>query len=221
MLFALGSPAALLVLVGSFVVAATAHGLVQAWVAVRSGQPRRAPARRTRPDPRRHLDPFGTVAAAISGLGWARQPGDDRVIRRLPIVLLSGGAANLLLGVVALLAAARLTSGVLVSSLADLQSGVPNAMSWAGLLSIFGLTNLAMGALSLVPLPPLPAGRLLFLIAPRSAGWQRAEYHLVEQNIGTAVLLALLLIPLGGPRPVLPVILDAVVAPVLRLLAGG
>lgn len=221
MLYALGMPVALLVLAVSFVLAATAHGSVQAWAAARSGGRRAVRGRGVRPDPRRQLDPFGTIAAAISGLGWARQPREDRVSRFLPVVLLSGVAANLLLGAVALLAAARLTPDVLAGSLADLQNGVSDAMSLAGLLYLFGLTNLAMAVLSLVPLPPLPGGRLLFHVAPRSAGWRRAEYHLVERNIGVAVLLALLVIPLGGPRPLLPTVLDAVVRPMLRLLVGG
>ena len=40
----------------------------------------------------------------------------------------------------------------------------------------------------------------MFLYAPRTRGWQKAEYHLVEQNIGTVILLALLLIPLAELR---------------------
>jgi hypothetical protein len=49
----------------------------------------------------------------------------------------------------------------------------------------------------------------------------RAEYQLVERNIGVAVLLALLLIPLGGPVPVLPALLDTILSPVLSALCGA
>ena len=76
-------------------------------------------------------------------------------------------------------------------------------------------------ALSLVPLPPLDGGRLLFALAPRSPGWQKAEYQLDERNIGIAVLLALLLIPLGGPQALLPVLLDTLAGPLLDRVTGG
>ena len=39
--------------------------------------------------------------------------------------------------------------------------------------------------------------------------------------LGIAVLLALLLIPLGGPQALLPVLLDTVVGPLADLVTGG
>ena len=45
--------------------------------------------------------------------------------------------------------------------------------------------------------------------------------QLDERNIGIAVLLALLLIPLGGPQPLLPVLLDTIAGPVLDRVTGG
>jgi len=86
---------------------------------------------------------------------------------------------------------------------------------------LFGLMNAYVGVLSLVPLPPLDGGRLLFGLAPRTSGWQKAEYHLVEQNIGLVAVLVLLLLPLGGPQALLPVVLDRVVSPLVRLATGG
>ena len=71
------------------------------------------------------------------------------------------------------------------------------------------------------PLPPLPGGTALFAVAPPSLGWQKAHYQLVERNIGTAVVLALLLIPLGGPTALLPTVLGSVVGPLVRVVSGG
>jgi Zn-dependent protease len=88
-------------------------------------------------------------------------------------------------------------------------------------LLLVGASQLYLGVLSLVPLPPLDGGRLLFGLAPRTHGWLRAEHQLVERNIGVAILLALLLIPLGGPVPLLPDLLDTVLSPLLRVLCGG
>ena len=222
MLYALGDPVSLVVLVLSFVVAATLHGWVQSLVAVRQGDRRPAAAGRTRLDPRRQLDPFGAVAAAIAGVGWSR-PLDPPDRRRggLVVLLLSGAVANLVVGFAAL-AAFRLVGGLaLGASVPQLQYGVQGAGLLERCLLLFGLMNVFVGLLSLVPLPPLDGGRLLFALAPRTPGWQKAEYQLDERGIGVAVLLALLLIPLGGPQALLPVLLDTIVGPLVDLVTGG
>ena len=82
----------------------------------------------------------------------------------------------------------------------------------------FAATNLACGVLALVPIPPLEAGIWLWSRLPRSPGARRIAYHLLEEAWGIAVLLVLLLLPLGGNRPVLLAVLDAVGDPLLRLV---
>lgn len=226
MLYALAQPASLGVLLVSYVVGLTLHGWVQSLVADRVGDRRPRSEQRLQPDPRRHLDPFGVVGAAISGLGWAR-PVEVLDRRRRTAVLwvaLCGPAVNLLLGVGLLLAwrFAFGPGGLVGGAAAVLQHGISfDAGVGTTALLLVGASQLYLGALSLVPLPPLDGGRLLFALAPRSQGWQRAQHALVEQNIGLAVLLALLIIPLGGPLPLLPQLLDTVLGPVLKLLCGG
>jgi len=226
-LYALGDPVSFVVLVLSFLVAATLHGWVQALVATRTGDRRPAAEGRTRPDPRRHVDPFGAVAAAIAGVGWARpvEPPDRRRRGALVAVLLSGAVANLVVGAVLLLGVQALTGGITGMTVQLLQYGVGRGIGGGDLLArallMLGLMHVYVGALSLVPLPPLDGGRLLFALAPRSPGWQKAEHQLDERGIGIAVLLALLLIPLGGPQALLPVLLDTVVGPLVDLVTGG
>jgi Zn-dependent protease len=226
-LYALGDPVSFVVLVLSFLVAATLHGWVQALVATRNGDRRPAAEGRTRFDPRRHVDPFGAVAAAIAGVGWARpvEPPDRRRRGALVAVLLSGAVANLVVGFALLTAVRVLTGGITGMTVQLLQYGVGQGLGGGDLLTrsllMLGLMHVYVGALSLVPLPPLDGGRLLFALAPRSPGWQKAEHQLDERNIGIAVLLALLLIPLGGPQALLPVLLDTVVGPLADLVTGG
>lgn len=227
MLYALGDPVSLLLLLLSFVVAVTLHGWVQCLVASRSGLRGPVAEGRTRPDPRRHVDPFGAVSAAIAGIGWAKplDPPDRRNRGALIRVLLSGAVANLVVGLGALALLPLLTSSVgsLVTFLGPsrlLQSGIEGDLAARALLFL-GLANLMTGLLSLVPIPPLDGGRLLFGLAPRSPGWQKAEYQLDERNIGVAVLLALMLIPLGGPQALLPTILDTLAGPLVRLVTGA
>lgn len=223
MLYALGQPVDFVLLVLSFVVAVTLHGWVQALAASRAGERTPAQEGRLQPDPRRQVDPFGAIAGAVSGIGWSRQV--EPVARlsrgRLVAVLLSGTVANALVGVASLVAFRALGGPPVGGSTLVLQRGVGDGDLLLVVLYLFGLSNVFVAALSLVPLPPLPGGTLLFALAPQSSGWQKARYRLIEQNIGVAVLLALLLIPLGGPQALLPTILDTLVDPLLTLLLGG
>ena len=225
MLYALGDPVAFVLLVLSFLFAVTLHGWVAAVAADRGGDRRPRAEGRLRPDPRRHLDPFGAIAGAIAGLGWARplEPAGLRTRRAALIAsCLAGPAVNLLLAAAALLAFRAVSGqGLSAVSAAVLQHGVSGGSLAERALLLLGLMNAYVGVLSLVPLPPLDGGRLLFGLAPRTAGWQKAEYHLVEQNIGLAVILVLVLLPLGGPQPLLPTILDTIVSPLVRLVTGG
>jgi Zn-dependent protease len=224
-LYALAHPASLAVLVISFVLGLSLRGAFEALLARTCGDRRPAAEGRLNPDPRRQVDPFGVVAALISGLGWSRPVELYRVRERrvLLAVNLGGPALNLVLGA-ALLLAWRLTDGparcVGSGAAYALQHGVPE-LTGGGALLLAGASQIYLGALALVPLPPLEGGRLLFGLAPRTHGWLRAEYQLVERNIGIAILLALLIIPLGGPVPLLPSVLDSILSPLLNGLCGG
>jgi Zn-dependent protease len=222
-LYALGDPLSFVLLLASFLLAATAHGWAASVVAARTGDRRPAAQGRLRPDPRRHIDPFGAIAALIGGFGWARPLEPARRGRRGGLVAscLAGPLVNLALAAAALLAFRSMTGSSPLVAASILRDGLalPDVAQRAALL--FGLMNLSVGLLSLVPLPPLDGGRLLFGLAPRSRGWQQAEYHLVDQNVGLVAILLLMLLPLGGPQPLLPAVLDDLARPLARLLTGG
>ena len=226
MLYALAHPLSLALLLASYVIGLTLHGWVQARVADRMEDRRPRQELRLLPDPRRQLDPYGAVAAAISGLGWARPVEllDRRRRGAVLAVALSGPAVNVLLGV-ALLLTLRFRYGAVPvrAGLASvLQHGFPSGVQLAPTaLLVVGASQLYLGALSLLPLPPLDGGRLLFALAPVTAGWQRARHALIEQNIGIAVLLALLLLPLGSSLPLLPQVLDSLLTPLVNAICGG
>lgn len=222
MLYALGQPVSFLVLLVSFLIAVTLHGWVQARAAARLGEQAPRLEGRTTPDPRRHVDPFGAIGAAVSGAGWSRQVelSPRRSRGQVVTVLLSGVVVNAVVGVAALVGYRAAGGPPVGGTLLALQRGVDGDLGLVALY-LFGLMNVAVALLSIVPLPPLPGGQLLFALAPTTPGWQKARYRLVEQNIGTGVLLALLLIPLGGPQPLLPTVLDTLLQPALRPVLGG
>ncbi len=226
MLQALGDPVSLLLLLVAFVLALVIQGLTQALIATRVGDPRPRQERRLSPDPRRHIDPFGAVGGLIAGIGWAKpyDPPDRRRRGALVAVLATGPLLLSTLGLLLLVAFRLLagSSGGLPSRglVTLLQFGIGGPLELRALLLI-GVSWLFFGVLALVPLPPLAGGYLLFGLAPRTGTWQKAEYQLIERNIGIAVLLALLLIPLGGPRALLPSLLDTLLGPLVSLVTGG
>lgn len=223
MLYALGDPVSFVLLVLAFVVCVTFVGWTTATLAARRGAPGLWQEGRTRPDPRRQVDPFGAVAAAISGLGWARpvELPPRRTGRPAALVLLAGPLLLLAAGLGALAAFGAAVAPLGGASAQFLQQGIALDALGERAWLLTALMATYVGALSLVPLPPLPGGQLLFALAPRSPGWQKAEYQLVERNIGTAVLLALLVIPLGSPQALLPNVLDTVLSPLVRVATGG
>lgn len=225
MLYALGDPVSFLILVASFLIAVTLHGWVSAVAADRSGDRRPRREGRLRLDPRRHLDPFGAIAAAIAGVGWARplEPAGTRPRKGALIAsCLAGALVNLALGAVALVAFHQVAGAALIGATSTvLQHGITGGSIGERALLLLGLMNAYVGLLSLVPLPPLDGGRLLFGLAPRTPGWQKAEYYLVEQNFGLGAVLLLLLLPLGGQQALLPTLLDDILSPLVRLLTGG
>ncbi len=221
MLYALGDPVSFLLLVIAFVVCAVVAGWLSALACSRLGLRELRAERRTRPDPRRQVDPFGAVGAAVSGIGWARPI--DPGLRRgagVALALVAGPLVVLGAGLGALAAYGATAGGLPGVSAVVLQRGLSADLAERAWL-LGGLMATYVGALSLVPLPPLPGGHALLAVAPRTIGWQKARYQLVDRGIGTAVVLALLLIPLGGATALLPAVLDSVLSPLVRLVTGA
>lgn len=220
MLYALAEPVSFVVLLLSTVVALTLHGWVTSLLSARAGDASLRREGRLRPDPRRHVDPFGAIAALVGGVGWSLPVATPDRRRRTPLVLscLAGSAVVILVGAAALVAlglgGTSVGAGSVSGVLRDGAGGLPLGQR---VLLLAGVVHLFTGVLSLVPLLPLAGGRLLFALAPRTAGWQQAEYQLGERNIGVAVLVGLSLL---APA-LLYAVLDAFVAPLTRALTGG
>jgi Zn-dependent protease len=226
-LYALEHPAAFVVLLASFVLGMSLRGWAQSLVADRAGDRRPRLEQRLTPDPRRHLDPFGAVAAALSGLGWSKavELPERRSRAKVVLVALAGPLVNIALGVGVLLACRFAFDPVGLSQVYGfvgasqfLQHGLDLSGGYLqGSLLLLGASQLYLGVLALVPLPPLDGGRLMLALAPATQGWQKARYYLVEQNIGTVLVLVMLVI---GNDPLLTHLLDVILKPVLRLLLG-
>lgn len=224
MIYAVAHPTALLGLVVGFLVGAVLRGSAQALAAARLGS---AEGRlRRRPHARLHVDPFAAVAAVLSGVGWAaraplparRGMGPALTVSAVGVAVNAALAALGLAGFVAAGGSMSGLSGVPLSS--TVHGGSVLAGSALGTAALaFAMENLAMAVLTVVPMPPTETGRII-AARVRSASWRRVAYRLDDENWGVAVLLLLLLLPLGNQPAPLLALLDAVVKGVLRLFGG-
>lgn len=214
MLRALVTPAIFLGMLLGFLLAVVVSYLAQA-VAARLTTGRWSFGARPKDaiDPRRVLDPFGAVAAAVAGPGWGRSVEPARkTVAAIVVTSLIGPIAAIVVGlaVLALLPILGETDPTVLAFIgpADLLGGL-DAPFVDGVVLAAGLELIAIGVLGFVPLPPLPMWTILDRLVPDSLGWQKAKFWLVERNIGVVVLLVLLLLPLGGGIPLLVLLVDA------------
>lgn len=235
MLYALRYPFSFGVLVLAFVVGLCARGIAQRLV---SGQRRPAWAKRlTRRAGLRwlkpYVDPYGCVAAAIGGPAWGppvdvpavrgRPPG--KVVGQLlagPIVLAGLGFAALA-GFHAWAGGLHHPAGILEATYhGELFVAYPSHIHYLlgygqVALLLAGVEWLAMGVLAIMPLPPLDGGKLLFALAPKTLGWQKARFRLDDENWGVLILLILAL-PVLVRTPLLVSFLGHIVDPLVGVV---
>jgi hypothetical protein len=157
----------------------------------------------------------------IGGPGWGPRPArrrgrwDDLLLLVAALVV----HALLAVGGLALFSAAGgVTDGLdLVPVSAVLHGNVDFGSTGREIAIGFAFMNLACGLLALLPIPPLELGVLLWGRLPRSPGSRRFAYHLLEEQWGVAIVLVLLLLPLGGELPLLLVLVNDLAEPLLRL----
>ncbi len=226
MLFALGQPASLLGLFLGFLVGVVAVRALQARL-MGNRQALRAGGGGARGWLGRSVDPFGAIAAALGGVGWAtpvesgrfrKGPARARLIRALlaaPAVHAALAAA----GIAAFAALGHLSALALVDTRFVLHGVYPLPLLDLTLLG-FLVVNLTMALLHVIPLPPLAAGRILLLVAPQTPAWQRATYQLEDNNWGVGILLALSLPLLASSGSVCNSLTAALARPILNMAAG-
>jgi len=222
-LYALRHPAVLLGLLVGFLVGVVIRAVLQQRV-VRGRGLRVAGAGRTPRGPwTSYLDPYGAVAAVVSGVGWGarvapRSVRGARAFGPLAVALAVHGVLAL-----AGFAAYRALNGPSVLgygiSASDVLHGSVALGSSAAQVAVgFAVVNLGCGLLALAPIPPLELGVLLWSRLPRTAGARRFAYHLLEEAWGIVIVLVGLLLPLAGQPPFLLALIDIVADPILRLV---
>lgn len=154
------------------------HELAHGWVAYKMGDPTAKWLGRLSLDPRRHLDPIGTLALLIVGFGWAKPVPvnfsnlhDSR--KGLIFVSAAGITANLLLAFIAFFLQ-RLSSNSILNLV----------------LGFLGHINIILASFNLIPIPPLDGSKILMGFSTR-----RFQYTLQQlEPYGMFILIALLML---------------------------
>jgi hypothetical protein len=178
--------------------------------------------------PKSWLDPYSAVAALLAGVGWAPRAEVRRGFgksqhRQLWTVAAVSFAVPAILGAVGVAlyaSAAGRTWFAVFQSMWVIHGEDPMplvAPTFAEKVAIgFGIENLAIAILSVVPIPPLPTGVAVWTVLPRTAGARQTAYRLLEEHWGIAALIVLFLIPLGRQGPLLLVVVTDIVDAILH-----
>jgi Zn-dependent protease len=191
--------AVLLYTLPGLVIGAVIHELTHAALELRFGDPTPRRDGRMTIEPRRHLDPFGTTAFLIAGIGWCRPVFlDPRFIRRpvaRAVIALAGPASHLAVAAIFALAlrAESLSSGIDVSGFLTLSQFTAQGVLLGVLLQGF-LVNIAYFVFNILPLPGLDGytalRSLLFGSMPRLFLWME-QYRVALYAAVIVVTVAL------------------------------
>jgi Zn-dependent protease len=137
-------------------------------------------------NPVSHLDPLGSIAIVLAGIGWGRPVQFSPMHLRsrrwgAALVGLAGPAANFVLALLAVVAMRLLYAGSLEAFQVDFRFK---------LLEMLVLLNVILGVFNLLPIPPLDGSRLLSIFLPPSR--QNIVYFL--DQYGIFLLLGMLIL---------------------------
>lgn len=179
-------PAAFFILAIPLLYSIIIHEVAHGWVASLFGDNTARDSGRLSLNPLVHLDPIGTLALFIAGFGWARPvPIDYSKIKYfrtgLVCISLAGCLANILIAAIAI---------------ALLQLPAVSAHQLAvTIIVVIAKINIMLGALNLIPVPPLDGSRILLGVLPG-----RAQAMLLQlEPFGLLILFGMLLTGLLNP----------------------
>lgn len=203
MLYHLAHPLTLLGIALALLCGVTAHNLAQVEAARLLGDRTPVQQRFLTLRPTRQFSIYGVIPMLLVSGGWGFAQPVPMTPRywsrrgRVALALAAGPVAYLVLCLLALM-------GLKLSL---------NSISLAQVWAAAAETLAGVFILSLLPVPPLDGGRILFTLVPPSRGWQQARYQLEERNFGLAIALAVVLLPQLFPG--LPSIVGQLVTPLL------
>src|SRR3989339_1420049 len=190
-------PIVALAFVVGLVFAITIHEFAHALVAYRLGDPTAKLAGRLTLNPQSHLDPIGTIALLIVGIGWGKptpfDPFNLRNIKRdSALISVAGAASNFILAII-------LSIPYLFFYFTGNLSLTINAVYQV--ISIIIWLNLILGVFNLIPVHPLDGFKVLAGLLPRD--WY---YDFIQTERYGIFILSFLLITGAIGKILFPII---------------
>ena|SRR3989338_4378624 len=178
-------PVAFFLLVPVLLYSVIAHEIAHGWVAFLFGDKTAKYAGRLSLNPKVHLDPIGALTIFLVGFGWAKPvPVDYQSLRSRKAMIsvsLAGCLVNILIA----------TLAIFLLQFTPLQ----NNPLLGPVLLIAARINITLGALNLIPIPPLDGYRVLAEFLP----WN-AKYRLMSlEPYGFFIIIGLLWLGILGP----------------------
>jgi len=202
-------PLLFIFLVAAVLLAVTVHEFAHALIADKLGDPTARLEGRLSLNPLVHLDPIGSLALLLLGIGWGKPVPIDPFNLKDPrrdsaIISLSGPASNLL---VALLLSFSLriiepANTLLVTAYVS------------KFIVFFVQISVGLAIFNLIPIPPLDGSKILFgLLEPAQA----AEWEEALNRYGLIILL-FLLFPIFGSTPLVNILVMPIINFILSLI---
>jgi Zn-dependent protease len=142
------------------------HELAHGWVADKMGDSTARWLGRLSLDPRKHLDPIGTLMLFIFGFGWAK-----------PVPVNFGNLRNERQGLI-FVSAAGIMANFLMAFISLLTFQILNPAPF-GVFSIFlsemAKVNVMLAAFNLIPIPPLDGSKILMGFLPPQSQYALAR----------------------------------------------
>lgn len=141
------------------------HEIAHGYVAYRCGDPTAKMLGRLSLDPRKHLDPIGTLCLVFLGFGWAKPvPVDPRYFKNpkggMAITALAGPLSNLLMAYLSALALGAL------SAVAAVRGETAGLTLWLDFFALMVSLNIGLGIFNLIPFPPLDGSKVVAMFLP-------------------------------------------------------
>lgn len=183
----------LLLSLPAILIALTFHEVAHGWVSYKQGDPTAYNMGRLTLNPMKHLDPIGTLAMLIVGVGWAKPvPVNSRYYKKpklgMALTALAGPVMNLILAFI----------GVILTSLIQKVLFSANIASESAFMIVyiiyvffanFASLNAYLAIFNLLPVPPFDGSRIAFIFLPTKWYFQIMRY----ERIIMLVMLALLM----------------------------
>jgi Zn-dependent protease len=162
------------------------HEVAHGWVALKMGDQTAKWLGRLTLDPRKHLDPIGTLMLFVFGFGWAKPVpvnfNNLRDFRKgLIFVSAAGIAANIVLAFLSLLA---------LRLLHPFPFGITSTV-----LTYLAQINILLASFNLIPIPPLDGSKILMGFASRNFQYSLARL----EPYGMFIVIGLLYLGILDP----------------------